>query len=78
MACTATPAASSSAADSTATPSGSFTQISCGADMHIGEQSVDVHADDPAAVASQDEVRRLHLLAQELHSTLAKLDANAP
>jgi hypothetical protein len=46
--------------------------------MHIGEQSVDVHADDPAAVASQDEVRRLHLLAQELHSTLAKLDANAP
>lgn len=40
---------------------------------------VDAHVtSEPAAVASQDDVRRLRLLAQELHSTLAQLDANAP
>ncbi|MEY8040032.1 UTRA domain-containing protein [Saccharopolyspora cebuensis] len=40
---------------------------------------VDAHVtSEPAAAASQDELRRLRLLAHELHSTLARLDANAP
>lgn len=40
---------------------------------------VDAHvANEPTRAANQDEIRRLRVLAQELHSTLARIDVNSP
>lgn len=40
---------------------------------------VDAHVtDEPVTAPNQDEIRRLRVLAHELHSTLARLDSEAP